>query len=88
MSYGFDIFIFSVNNSKYIKQKFQDGTMTSVFPRAVLDQLAWRPRVSLITILSVILIILISVNTLWMTNDQNHDETGANDSTGPIWAPP
>merc|ERR1712172_210413 len=24
---------------------YKDGTMTSVFPRAVMDQLAWRPRV-------------------------------------------
>ena len=59
--------------------------MTSVFPRAVMDQLAWRPRVSLIIIPNVILNILVLVETFWMMND---DQTGANDSTGSIWAPP
>ena len=33
--------------------------MTSVFPRAVMDQLAWRPRVSDITILLNVILILI-----------------------------
>ena len=39
--------------------------MASVFPRAVMDQLAWRPRVGHIIILNLIhiLIILILVET-------------------------
>jgi len=37
-----------------LMKRFQDGTMTSVFPRAVMDQLAWRPRVSLLIIFNVI----------------------------------
>ena len=36
--------------------------MTSVFPRAVMDQLAWRPRVSdIIILLNVILILIILI---------------------------
>ena len=35
--------------------------MTSVFPRAVMDQLAWSPRVSHIIILNLILILIILI---------------------------